>query len=407
MSAIAASTGRRPGFIQGLMLLLPITMAVMGVSLLITVVPLMYEHFKDVPHFDYLIQGGVMTMPAIWVVLFSPVAGWLADRFGRRSILIAAMIVYAGIGIAPAFLDNLYAIILTRVGVGICESVVMTVSTTMICDYFSGKSRERWLAVQTATASLSALAIIPLGGVLAANYGWHGPFYIYIYSLLLVVGVAVFIWEPEAEPRPAAAASLAGEAVQFPWLRILALCALTMVAAVMFYSIITQNGNAMTILGVTDPRRQAVLTMIGSLGVPIGTFLYWGASRLPTGWLVVVDFLLIGIGFCGMGHAVSPNAYVEAAFVNQLGCGLVLPTMLVWTTRGLGYRIRGRGNGLWQASFAIGQFGSGMLLTFLGKQLGGLLPAFSALSIVCFVVALGAIVGTLLGRNGAQAPLAV
>ena len=193
MSAIAASTGRRPGFIQGLMLLLPITMAVMGVSLLITVVPLMYEHFKDVPHFDYLIQGGVMTMPAIWVVLFSPVAGWLADRFGRRSILIAAMIVYAGIGIAPAFLDNLYAIILTRVGVGICESVVMTVSTTMICDYFSGKSRERWLAGQTATASLSALAIIPLGGVLAANYGWHGPFYIYIYSLLLVVGAGAGI----------------------------------------------------------------------------------------------------------------------------------------------------------------------------------------------------------------------
>ncbi len=50
----------------------------------------------------------------------------------------------------------------------------------------------------------------------------------------------------------------------------------------MFYSIITQNGNALTILGVTDPRSQALLTMIGSLGVPIGTFLYWGAGRLPT-----------------------------------------------------------------------------------------------------------------------------
>ncbi len=72
------------------MLLLPITMAVMGVSLLITVVPLMYEHFKDIPHYDYLIQGGVMTMPAIWVVLFSPLAGLLADRFGRRSILMGS-----------------------------------------------------------------------------------------------------------------------------------------------------------------------------------------------------------------------------------------------------------------------------------------------------------------------------
>jgi MFS family permease len=388
---------------QGIMLLLPITMAVMGVSLLITVVPLMYDHFRDIPHYDYLIQGGVMTMPAIWVVLFSPVAGLLADRFGRRSILITAMIVYAGIGIAPAFLENLYAIIATRVGVGICESIVMTVSTTMICDYFSGKSRERWLAGQTATASLSALAIIPLGGVLAASYGWHGPFFIYIYSLLLVAGVAIFIWEPPAEPRPAPGTMHAAGKVPFPWLRILSLCALTMVAAVMFYSIITQNGNALTVLGVTDPRKQGILTMIGSLGVPIGTFLYWGASRLPIGWLVFLDFLLVGIGFWGMGHALTPAAYVEAAFVNQLGCGLVLPTMLVWTTRGLAYEIRGRGNGMWQASFAIGQFGSGMLLTLLGKQLGGLLAAFTALSVVCFVVAAAAMLGALLARNGSRA----
>jgi hypothetical protein len=103
-----------------------------------------------------------------------------------------------------------------------------------------------------------------------------------------------------------------------------------------------------------------------------------------------------------MGHAGNPGAYVEAAFVNQLGCGLVLPTMLVWTTRGLAYEIRGRGNGMWQASFAIGQFGSGMLLTFLGKQLGGLLPAFSALSMVCLVVAAAALAAALLGRNSAR-----
>jgi hypothetical protein len=104
-----------------------------------------------------------------------------------------------------------------------------------------------------------------------------------------------------------------------------------------------------------------------------------------------------------MGHALTPAAYVEAAFVNQLGCGLVLPTMLVWTTRGLAYEIRGRGNGMWQASFAIGQFGSGMLLTLLGKQLGGLLAAFTALSVVCFVVAAAAMLGALLARNGSRA----
>ena len=256
----------------------------------------------------------------------------------------------------------------------------MTVSTTMICDYFSGKSRERWLAGQTATASTAALIIIPLGGFLASRYGWRGPFYLYLYSLLLVAGVRLFIWEPARRHRPGASSSSTRD-VAFPWARMLAQCGLTVIAAVMFYSIITQNGNALAALGVHDPSRVGLLTMIASLGVPIGTFGYWIASRLPIGWLLCLDFALIGTGFYGMGHAGRSADYVAFAFVNQVGCGLVLPTMLVWTTRDLPFAIRGRGNGMWQGAFAIGQFASGMVLQFLGEQSGGLLPAFSRLSV--------------------------
>ncbi|MGA8708741.1 MAG: MFS transporter [Steroidobacteraceae bacterium] len=399
---------RQPGFLQGIMLLLPITMAVMGVSLLTAVVPLMYAHFREIPNYAYLIQGGVMTMPSIWIVLFSPVAGWLADRFGRRNILLAAMTAYAFVGIAPTFLDSLNTIILSRVGVGICESIVMTVSTTMICDYFSGKSRERWLAGQTATASTAALLIIPLGGFLASRYGWRGPFYLYLYSLLLVAGVWLFIWEPVREGTGlGASSSSTGESAAtsaFPWARMLSQCGLTIIAAVMFYSIITQNGNALAALGVHDPSRIGLLTMIASLGVPIGTFGYWIASRLPIGRLLCLDFALIGAGFYGMGHAGAPADYVAFAFVNQVGCGLVLPTMLVWTTRDLPFAIRGRGNGMWQGAFAIGQFVSGMVLQLLGDQFGGrLLPAFSVLSAICVVVAVVALLGALTRGRGATA----
>jgi MFS family permease len=392
---------RQPGFLQGIMLLLPITMAVMGVSLLTVVTPLIYEYFKAVPNYAYLIQGGIITMPSLWIVLFSPVAGWLADRFGRRNILLAAMVVYAFVGIAPTFLDSLYAIIASRVAVGICESIVMTVSTTMICDYFSGRSRERWLAGQTATASLASCIIIPLGGVLASHYGWRGPFYLYLYSLILVVGVWRFIWEPEVETGPHG--EHADVTPAFPWMRMLSLCGLTLVAAVMFYSIVTQNGNALAALGVHDTSRAGLLTMIASLGVPIGTFGYWYASRLRIGWLLFLDFALLGSGFLGMGHAAAPGNYVAFAFVNQIGCGLVLPTMLVWTTRDLPFAIRGRCNGMWQGAFAIGQFASGMVLQLLGDQFGGLLPAFSVLSVVCFAVAAAAFLSAAIGGRGAPA----
>src|SRR5260221_13538700 len=70
----AVQSGRRAGFAQGIMLLLPMTMAVMGVSVLMPVVHLLLEHFKDVPNYEYLVMGGVVTMPSIWILLLSPAA---------------------------------------------------------------------------------------------------------------------------------------------------------------------------------------------------------------------------------------------------------------------------------------------------------------------------------------------
>src|ERR1700722_8234912 len=209
---------REPGFLQGILLLLPITLAVMGISVLAPVVPLLLEQFQGVPYHEYLVMGGILTMPAIWVLLFSPVAGLMADRFGRRNLLVASMIVYAFVGMAPVFLDNLYAIIASRVAVGICESIVMTVSTTLISDYFKGHAREKWLASQTAVASLSALVLITIGGLLGAHYGWRGPFGVYLFSLLLAAGVWLYTWEPSAEACRTAddSESATGTSVVFP-----------------------------------------------------------------------------------------------------------------------------------------------------------------------------------------------
>jgi predicted MFS family arabinose efflux permease len=394
---------RKPGFAQGIMLLLPITMAVMGISVLAPVVPMLLQHFKDVPNHEYLVQGGVLTMPAIWVLLFSPVAGWIADRFGRRRILMVSMVVYAFVGILPAFLDNLYEIILSRVGVGICESVVLTVSTTMICDYYRGRARERWLASQTAVASVSATGIIFLGGELGGAYGWRGPFFLYAYSLLLVLGMAALIWEPAPTDGAAADASAADlQEVRFhvfPWARMLGICAITLLGSISFYTVITKNAEALVALGVTDPAQIGKLTMLASIGVPIGTFVYWGASRLPIAWLLCLDFALLGIGFSWMGRAGSPSVYIAGSFINQLGCGLVLPTLLVWAQRGLAYEIRGRGNGVWQATFCIGQFLSGMTITFLAARLHGLLPTLVAMGALALAVAAIAALAAVLTRN--------
>jgi len=116
-----------------------------------------------------------------------------------------------------------------------------------------------------------------------------------------------------------------------------------------------------------------------------------------------LEFVIIGIGFVLMGRAADAQHFVAAAALNQLGCGMVLPTLLTWATRGLAFEIRGRGNGMWQATFAVGQFLSGLIVTFLGEHVGGLLPAFMALGIANIVMAAIAVGGSLRPRIGATA----
>jgi MFS family permease len=159
------------------------------------------------------------------------------------------------------------------------------------------------------------------------------------------------------------------------------ICAITLFASVMFFTIQTQSSLALTHLGVTDPERIGFYTMLASLGIPLGTFVFRGLARLPIGVLIGLEFAVIGAGFVFMGRASTPQGFVIAASINQIGCGMALPTLLTWATRGLAFEIRGRGNGIWQGTFAVGQFLSGIIVTFLGETSGGLLPAFIILGI--------------------------
>lgn len=405
MSATPAA--RQPGFLQGLFLLLPITLAVIGVSVFTATVRLMQDHFSYVANGAYWVNL-LQTMPGFWIVAFSPVAGWLADRFGRKQILLWSMVFYAIAGVAPFWIENIWTILATRCVVGMCESVVLTVTTTMLCDYFKGPVRERWLASQTGLASLSALVVIPLGGVLGGMFGWQGPFLVYLVSLLWMVGVAVFCWEPAHEaPSSDEIAKVDADAryQQIPWGRMLGILAITIVGSVMFYSTITQNANAFVALGVTNPAEIGSWATLASIGVPIGTVMFWIFGRMHIGLLLALEFILIGAGFTFMSSATTPMEYVWAADLQQIGCGMILPTLLVWATRGLAYQIRGRGNGLWQGAFGLGLFVSGAALQYLSEQFGGsILLAFGALGKVCFAAAIVAIVAKLIwGKNAIPA----
>lgn len=387
-----AATGpmRRASVATGLSLLIPITLSTMAIVLLAPVLPKLQREFAGTPNAAYLAPI-VLTMPALCVAILSPVAGALGDYFGRRRLLLASFAVYGVVGLAPIFLTSLPAILASRVLVGVAEALIMVLSTTMIGDYFSGPKRDRWLAAQTATASLSALLFFNIGGVLG-EFSWRAPFWIYSSAFLMLAAVATFTWDLEGRKDPA------GEEIHlhnaswgdFPWRVMAGIIAVTIFASVLFYTVQIHASSGLVALGLQSSARIGFLTSVASLGVPLGTAIYSRASQVRVPRLLAIEFALLAAGFMVMSHARTPASFLLGCGLNQLGAGMILPTLLVWAVSQLRFEVRSRGTGLWTAAFALGQFLSPIVVTFISLRAGGLLPSLAWLSYAAAVAAIAA-----------------
>jgi len=381
----------------GIALMLPVALSVMGAVLLAPIMPRLFVQFQHVPNADYWVPA-LLSVPALCIALAAPLIGILADRIGRRRLLMAAMVVYSVFGVAPLVLDDFAAIMATRVVVGICEAVVMVCSTAMIGDLFSPVQRDRWLGNQAATASITAFFLFPLAGWLGETLGWRGPFLIYASGLLFLPGIIWLTWESgkdEAADRQGAVLTPIHETdVSLPWRHILTVCTTTVVAGIMFYILQFQMANAMDSLGVGSSAQTGLLLSLASLGVPAGAITFGLVKQyVSVSTLLLIEFSLLAIGFYGMAQASHPGAFIPPAIINQFGAGLLLPTLLTWVMQPLAFAVRGRGTGIWQSTFAGAQFLSTLSFSFVLARVGGniqsALMVFSALAAGYVLVAAG------------------
>ena len=388
----------RAGALQGILLLLPITMAVMGLVVLVPVLPQLMEHFKAVPGVEFLVPL-MLTLPALCVALLAPVAGTVVDFFGRRRTLIGALVLYAIAGVMPMFLETLPAIIASRVALGIVESAIVTASTTLIGDYFHGESRKRWLANQTALASLSSIPLALLGGALG-SLGWRAPFIAYSVSILYVIGLALWTWEPQKSEQPAA--ELGGPDARFPWRALVPVALLAVFGGVMFFMMQIQVSNVLSgSYGISSASSLGGFTALAGLCVGLGTLLYRGVMRLPSAAQLLVAFGLLGVSYVMMNHSPSVTSFAVWLVVNQLGCGMLLPILAVMAMATLPFEMRGRGTGMFMTGWWLGQPLSTQLVALVSKANNGdLRAALQFFGLLCLGAAAIALVVQFLRPRG-------
>lgn len=377
---------RQAGSAQGVVLLLAAIMPIMAITSLVPVLPLLLREFAALPGSAALVPIA-LTVPALCVALFSPLAGWLSDKAGRKRLLVATLAFYGIAGVTPWFLTDLFAIIATRVVLGIMEATIMTVSTAMIADYFEGEQREKWISVQVGVGSLAAIVLVAMGGALGEAFGSRGPFLLYILGFVVALIAAVVLFEPERRETDKAT----GDAAPTVLRPILPLVLITFGVGLLFYVLIVQIGPILESSGRVSPTQVGIAAAALNAGVMAGSIAFKLSKRRAGPRVLAAGLAIAAIGYAGAGLSDSYAAVTAFATLGTLGAGIMLPNMLTWTLATLAPEVRGRGTGIWTGSFFLAQFIAPLAFGGLAAQFGGIAAALLAIAAAAGLASVGAL----------------
>lgn len=167
--------------------------AVMGVASLTPVFPAVKKQFNlDAQQIGYLVT--VFTFPGFALSIF---LGILADRLGRKRVLIPSVFLFAIAGFLCGFAKTFEHLLILRFVQGIGASAVGSLNITLIGDIFSAEKRKQAMGYNASVLSIGTASYPAIGGVLAI-LGWYFPFFLPV--LAVPVGIMIICCFKYDEP---------------------------------------------------------------------------------------------------------------------------------------------------------------------------------------------------------------
>lgn len=178
-------------------------LVILGVSIISPVLPEYALSFS----ISVALIGWAVSAFALARMLMDVPAGFLGDRFNRKSTMIAGLILIImasfGAGMAPNYL----LLIVARIIEGAGSALYITSATTWVAQVSVGESRGRYMSLYSGLIFGGTAFGPAIGGFAAAHYGLRSPFFIYAAFAVMGLLATIPLKEPAKEPsegkRPA------------------------------------------------------------------------------------------------------------------------------------------------------------------------------------------------------------
>lgn len=350
-----------PVFIGALLLAIA-SLTVIANAAVAPSIPGLSDAFKTTPHVNTL-AALVITLPSLGIVLTAGLGGWLCDRFGRRPVMLGALLLYGLAGASGAFAQSLGQVLVGRLLLGIGIGGTMTSTMAMIGDRYQGLARARLFSIQPAVMSGSGLAMVLIGGFLG-ELGWRYPFLVYAIALALLP--IAYIHLPETE-RPAAQVSASKAPFSVGPFMIVGVSAL--LAMITYYMLPTRLPFLLRDLGVNAPSAAGLIIGAGNVAMIAMALLY---PRFGTGFrpytIYAMIFATTALGFGLIAAATSWPLVVLGSAIAGAGYGWLFPVNNIILMERASEAVRGRAAGFHTTTIFLGQFLSPLISGPIASQ---------------------------------------
>lgn len=330
------------------------------------------------------------TLPGIVV---APAIGLLADRFGRRAVLLPCLVLFGLAGVAAAFAPTFGILVALRLAQGIGSAGLINLAVVLIADCWDGADRSRLIGWNAAVLTVSVAVLPAVGGGLAALGGWRLAFAPFALALLSAAAVARWVHVPHERGTMTLRQQVRGAAdvVRSP----------VVFGSVLYGTVffILAFGLMLTVLPLMLEQRfglsvglRGLVFIAPAAGATLVAF-NMGKLRARFGALplLVVGALLFAVGYAGMGLVPMLAIVGLGAFVHGLGEGGTIPTVQELVASAAPQESRGAVMAVWVGAARLGQT-IGPLVAAASVTAVGFTATYAAGIVVAVALAVGTLV---------------
>lgn len=144
----------------------------------------------------------VVTVYLLTSTISGPIYGKLSDLFGRRPIIIFAVVLFLASSVLAGLSQEMWQLILFRGLQGLGGGAVFPVSLAVVADLYTPAERGKYLGFFGAVFGLSSLLGPGIGGFITDQFSWHWIFFVNVpigaVSLVILWRLLPAIKRPEA-----------------------------------------------------------------------------------------------------------------------------------------------------------------------------------------------------------------